>query len=122
MIELVTAVTVVAIVARRLQIPYGTALVVAGLVMSAWQVVPHVELQSEIVLGLFLPILLFEAAINTDATHLREDLMPVGLLSTLGFFSMAGATGTLIHFLLGMSWPVSLLMGVMFSITDTVAV
>lgn len=122
LIELLAAVTAVAIVSRRLQVPYGTALVVAGLVMGVWQVVPQVEMQSEIVLGLFLPILLFEAAINTDATHLREDLLPVGLLSTAGFFSMAGVTGALIHVLLGFSWPVALLMGVMFSITDTVAV
>lgn len=122
LIELLAAVTAVAIVARRLQVPYGTALVVAGLVLGVWRVVPHVEMHSEIVLGLFLPILLFEAAINTDATHLREDLTPVGLLSTVGFFTMAGVSGAAIHFLLGASWPVALLMGVMFSITDTVAV
>lgn len=122
LIELLAAVTAVAIVARRLRVPYGTALVVAGLILGGWQVVPQVELRSEIVLGVFLPILLFEAAINTDATHLREDLVPVGLLSTLGFFSMAGVTGALIHWTLGFAWPVALLMGVMFSITDTVAV
>ncbi len=122
LIELMAAVTAVAIVARRLQVPYGTALVVAGLVLGVWQVVPQVELQSEVVLGLFLPILLFEAAINTDATHLREDLLPVGLLSTAGFLSMAGVTGVVIHALLNFSWPVALLMGVMFSITDTAAV
>ena len=122
LIELLAAAAVVAILARRLRVPYGTALVVAGLLLGQGQFMPHLELQSGVVLGLFLPILLFEAAINTDATHLREDRVAVGLLSTVGFFTMAGVTGGLIHFLLGFTWPVALLMGVMFSITDTVAV
>lgn len=122
LIELMAAVTVVALVSRRFQVPYGTSLVVAGLAMGVYRVLPQVELQSEMVLAIFLPILLFDASINTDAHHLREDLAPVGLLSTAGFVIMASVSGAAIHFLLGMPWAVALLLGVMLSITDTVAV
>lgn len=122
LIELMAAVTAVAIVSRRFQVPYGTSLVVAGLAMGAYRVLPQVELQSELVMGIFLPILLFEASINTDAHHLRQDVLPVGLLATAGFLIMAGVSGAAIHSLLGMPWPVALLLGVMLSITDTVAV
>ena len=121
-LELLFVVTIVAVVAQRLRFPYSTALVVTGLALSYFKVVPDVELQSEIVMNLFLPILLFEAAINTDASHLREDLRPVTLLSTVGFLVMAGVTGTIVHLALGFPWALALLVGTMFSITDTVAV
>ena len=122
LIELLMAVTIVAVVARRLNFPYSTALVVAGLALSYFKVLPDVELQSDMVMNLFLPILLFEAAINTDASHLKGDLKAVSLLSTVGFMVMAGFTGVAIHFLLGFPWALAFLVGTMFSITDTVAV
>jgi CPA1 family monovalent cation:H+ antiporter len=122
LLELLFAVTLVAVFARRLNFPSTTALVVTGLALSSFKLVPGVQLQSDVILNLFLPILLFEAAINTDASHLREDIRPVALLSTVGFVVMAGVTGALLHQLLGLPWAVALLAGTMFSITDTVAV
>lgn len=122
LLELLFAVTLVAVAARRLNIPYTTALVATGLALSFFKLVPGIQLRSEVILNLFLPILLFEAAINMDASHLREDIRPVSLLATVGFVVMMAVTGALLHLLLGMSWPVALLAGTMFSITDTVAV
>lgn len=122
LLEILLAVTVVAVFARRLSFPYSTALVVTGLAMSFFKLVPDVELESGIVLNLFLPVLLFEAALNTDATELREEKRPVALLATLGFAVMAGVTGAVLHAFLGWPWALSLLVGTMFSITDTVAV
>lgn len=121
-LELLFAVTLVAIVAQRLRFPYTTALVVTGLALNYFGLVPDVALPSGIIMNLFLPILLFEAAINTDATHLREEIRPVALLSTVGFFVMAGVTGVLLHHWLDLPWAMAMLMGTMFSITDTVAV
>jgi CPA1 family monovalent cation:H+ antiporter len=122
LLESLFVVTLVAMLAQRLRFPYTTALVVTGLALSYFKVIPDVALPSGIIINLFLPILLFEAAINTDATHLKEDIKPVGLLSTLGFVVMAGVTGALLHFWLSWPWALALLAGTMFSITDTVAV
>lgn len=122
LMELLFVVTVVAMLAQRLRFPYTTALVVTGLALSYFKVVPAMALPGEVILNLFLPILLFEAAINTDASHLKEDIKPVALLSTLGFLVMAGVTGALLHYWLELPWALALLAGTMFSITDTVAV
>jgi CPA1 family monovalent cation:H+ antiporter len=122
LLELLTTATLVALFARRLRVPYVTALVVTGLGLSYFKLVPNVAINSEIILNLFLPVLLFEAAINTDATHLRENVRPVFLLSTAGMLVMTGVTGALVHWLLGYDWPTALLLGSMLSITDTVAV
>jgi CPA1 family monovalent cation:H+ antiporter len=121
-LELLFAVTLVAVVARRFHFPYATALVVAGLVLSTLHVVGEVELPPEFILGVFLPVLLFEAAINTEAIHLRNDVPIIATLSTVGFALMALVTGAIIHLVLGYGWPLALLAGTMFSITDTVAV
>lgn len=122
LLELLLAVTVVAVFARRLSFPYSTALVVAGLAMSYFKLVPDIVLESDIVLNIFLPVLLFEASLNTDAAELRDERRPVALLSTLGFALMAGVTGAVLHATMGWPLALALLVGTMFSITDTVAV
>ncbi|MEB3285326.1 MAG: sodium:proton antiporter [Candidatus Sericytochromatia bacterium] len=121
-LELLGAVTVVALVARRFGFPYGTALVAMGLVLGVTDLVPKVALDAELMLGLFLPILLFDAAISTNSTHLHKDRVSVGLLSTAGVFVSAGISALLIAWALKLPWALALLMGVMFSITDTVAI
>ncbi|MDB5098352.1 MAG: NhaP-type Na+(K+)/H+ antiporter [Cyanobacteria bacterium RYN_339] len=122
LLQLLGTATAVAVVARRLRMPYTTALVLAALAMGSMHLLPAMKLDAEVVIRVFLPILLFEAAINTDATHLRENLTPVTLLATVGMAFMIAVTGAVLHLALGLSWSVALLLGCMLSITDTVAV
>ena len=60
-IELLLVVSIVAIVVRRLRIPYTVALVVVGLLITFQQPL-EVDLTPELILSLFVPPLLFEAA------------------------------------------------------------
>jgi CPA1 family monovalent cation:H+ antiporter len=122
LIEFIAVATVVAVLARRLHVPYSAALVAMGLLLSYFKLLPSATLDPEIVLNLFLPVLLFEAAINTDASRLRENYRPVFLLSTLGMLVMTVVTGGLLHVLLGLPWIIAFLLGSMLSITDTVSV
>lgn len=121
-VVLLAAVTAVTLLAAAVRVPYTTALVLAGLALGTSGSVPPVALGSEVVLGLFLPILLFEASITTNAGHLQEDWLPVGLLATVGVFLSAGVTGAAVCWALGVPPVLGALLGVMFSITDTVAV
>lgn len=122
LLELLATATLVALVARRVRVPYSSALVVTGLVMSALALVPNVALSPDVIIYFFLPVLLFESALNTDATALREHLTPVLLLSTIGMGTMATITGAVLHWGLAWSWPLALLVGSMLAVTDTVAV
>ncbi|MEB3220492.1 MAG: cation:proton antiporter [Candidatus Sericytochromatia bacterium] len=119
---LLAAVTAVTLLAGAIRVPYSTALVLAGVLLGHGGWVPAVALGPEVVLGVFLPILLFEASITTNAAHLREDWLPVGLLSTAGVFASAAVTAALVGWGLGLPGALAALLGVMFSITDTVAV
>lgn len=121
LIILLLVATVVAIASRRLGIPYVTGLVVAGLLIA--ELLPRrIGLDSSLIINLFLPILLFEAAINTDISRLRSTVKPIALLAGPGVVIASGVTATVLKFGLDLSWIPALLGGVILAITDTVSV
>src|SRR5438874_8051454 len=74
----------VAIVARRFRAPYALALVITGLVIGAPRLLPHVHLDPETLFTVFLPPLLFEAAINLPAGPLRRNWKPIAVYALAG--------------------------------------
>lgn len=121
LIILLLVATGVALVSRRLRIPYVTGLVVAGLAVA--ELLPgKIGLDSSLIFNLFLPILLFEAAINTDVSRLRSTIKPIALLAGPGVVIASGVTALILKFGLGLSWIPALLVGVILAITDTVSV
>jgi CPA1 family monovalent cation:H+ antiporter len=88
-IVLLLIATFVALVTQRLRIPYVTGLVLAGLPITE-VLSRRIGLDPSLVLNLFLPILIFEAAINTDISRLRSTFKPIALLAGPGsIFSSA---------------------------------
>lgn len=121
LIILLLVATGVALVSQRLRIPYVTGLVLAGLAIA--NLLPQqVGLDSALILNLFLPILLFEAAINTDVSRLRSTIPPISLLAGPGVLLAAGITAVVLKLVLGLTWIPALLLGVILAITDTVSV
>ena len=72
-IELLMLVSFVAMAVRRLRVPYTVALVVAGLIITFQQPTP-LELAPTLILSLFVPPLVFEAALHLDLVELRRNL------------------------------------------------
>ena len=121
LIILLLVATGVALVSRRLRIPYIAGLVLAGLAIT--ELLPHrIRLDSSLIFNLFLPILLFEAALNTDISRLRSTIKPIALLAGPGILLCAGITSVLLKLELGLDWIPASLVGVMLSITDTALV
>jgi CPA1 family monovalent cation:H+ antiporter len=124
LIILLLVATGVALISRRLRIPYITGLVLAGLAITEiTELLPHrIRLDSSLIFNLFLPILLFEAALNTDISRLRSTIKPIALLAGPGILLCAGITSVLLKLELGLDWIPAALVGVMLSITDTALV
>ncbi|QKQ73237.1 sodium:proton antiporter [Nostoc sp. TCL240-02] len=112
--------TGVALLSRRLGIPYVTGLVLAGLPITELLSRP-IGLNPILVLELFLPILLFEAGINTDVSRLRSTFKPIALLAGPGAVLSSAIIAVLLKFGLGLSWIPALFVGVMLANTDTVS-
>jgi len=62
-----------------------------------------VHISPELILLIFLPALLFEAAWNLRLEHLRENLAPILLLAVPGVVVSVGIAGTVLHY--GIGWP-----------------
>lgn len=121
LIILLLVATGVALISRRLRIPYITGLVLAGLAIT--ELLPdRFRLDSSLIFNLFLPILLFEAAINTDISRLRSTIKPIALLAGPGVLLCAGITSVLLKLELSLGWVPALLIGAILSITDTALV
>lgn len=113
--------TSVALVSRWIRVPYVAGLVLAGLAIT--ELLPQpIGLNSSLVLNLFLPILVFESAINTDISRLRSTIKPISILAGPGVVLSSGVTAMILKWGLGLDWISALLVGVILAITDTVSV
>ncbi|MEM8641967.1 MAG: sodium:proton antiporter [Cyanobacteria bacterium P01_G01_bin.54] len=103
------------------RIPYTLLLVIVGLGL-AFVNVRLVNLSPELILEIFLPPLLFEAAWNIRWRDLRQSLVPVGLFAIVGVvISVLGIAWPVSQFT-GLSLPIALLLGASLSATDPVSV
>lgn len=121
-LELVLLALLVGFVARRVRVHYNVALVVAGVLVGATHLMPPVALSADIVLQLFLPVLLLEAAISTDLRRLRDNLGPILLLALPGLVLTLLVAGGVLRATIGLPLGFGLLLGAILAPTDTIAV
>ena len=120
-IELLLIASLVAIVVRRLHIPYTVALVVVGLFLTTQSPLSF-ELTPELILALFVPPLVFEAAFHLNLTELRRNLTSILMLAVPGVLFTTIIVGGIVSFGTGLSLPIALVFGSLVAATDPVAV
>ncbi len=120
-VELLLLVFVVAMVVHRIKLPYTVALVLVGLGLS-FQNVIHFELTPEIILMLFLPPLVFEAALHIDYGIFRKVITPVLLLAIFGVLITIGVIWGLLTLTGLLDWQTALIFASLIAATDPVAV
>ncbi len=111
----------VAIVVRRIRLPYTVALVLVGLILSFFPNFLGFSVSSDLILAILVPPLVFEATLHIPWRKLKKDLLPVLLLAFGGTLVGTFLVGGLVHFL-GISWAAALAFGALISATDPVAV
>jgi CPA1 family monovalent cation:H+ antiporter len=113
---------VVAMLTRRLRLPYSVGLVAAGIILAILPFAPKVSLTKELIFTALLPPLLFEAAFYIHWEQLRRDFSVVVLLATLGVLVSACVTTIGMHYLARWQWLSALAFGVLIAATDPVSV
>jgi CPA1 family monovalent cation:H+ antiporter len=113
---------IVAMLARRLRLPYTVGLTLAGIVLAFAPTTLDIGLSKELIFTAFLPPLIFEAAFHIRWRELHADLKVVTVLATLGVLLAVAVTVGGLYFLLGWPLPAALLLGVLISATDPVSV
>lgn len=122
MVGLLVAAIFVAMIARRVHLPYTVGLVLMGIILALTRVETEASLTHDFIFDVILPPLLFEAAISLHWNELRRDALPVLILATFGVVISAVVVAAGLVGLLG--WPISsaLVFGVLIAATDPVAV
>src|ERR1022692_3900732 len=113
---------VVAMLTRRLRLPYTAGLVAAGIGLALLPFSPTVSLTRDLIFTGLLPPLIFEAAFQLDWRQLRRDLPVVLALASAGVLLSACVTTLGMHYLAHWEWLSALVFGVLIAATDPVSV
>ncbi len=121
--------TAVALLARRLRLPYTVALVLAGLLLGQLHAFETPHLTQELLFTVFLPGLLFEAAFHLDFALFRRDQTLILSLAVPGVMAAILLTAAilvpaaaLLPLADALTWGHALVFGAMIAATDPIAV
>jgi len=114
--------SVVAIVSRKLHLPYSVGLVAAGIILALLPFNINLPLSRDLIFTIFLPPLVFQAALELRWQHFRENLLVSTLLAFPGVAIAALTVAAGMHFFAGWSWIGAGLFGVLIAATDPVSV
>jgi monovalent cation:H+ antiporter, CPA1 family len=112
----------IAMLTRRLGLPYIVGLVIAGFLIALLPNSPNLPLSRELIFNVLLPPLVFEAALQLDWRRFRHELPLTLTLAFVGVAIAAAVVGGGMHWILGWSWMGALLFGVLIAATDPVSV
>src|ERR1051326_525362 len=114
-------VALIAIVARRIHVPYSILLTIAGVLLALVPRLPVIRLAPELVFNLFLPPLIYPAAVFTSWRDFRANLRPILLLAIALVVVTMTVIAALFHYLTGLPWAVGFVFGALISPPDAVA-
>jgi CPA1 family monovalent cation:H+ antiporter len=121
--------TAVAIVIRRLHIPYTVALVLTGLLLGFFHAIQAPHLTKALLFTVFLPGLIFEAAFHIDFQQFWRNRLTIISLAIPGVIAAIAFTTFLLTPVAGIltygsnfTWQCALVFGALITATDPIAV
>ena len=128
-ILLIVIATAVALVTRRVPVPYTAALVLTGIALAALHLVEPPHLTRELLFAVFLPGLVFEAAFHLSYDDLRQNARAIAALAIPGVAVNIAITAAILmasRALFGTSlelgWRQALTFAAIVAATDPIAV
>src|SRR3954463_2354410 len=109
------------LLAPRLRTATPLLLLLLGLALGFVPELRHIELQPEMVLLIFLPVMLFWESLTTSLRSIRRDFRGIMIMSTLLVVATAFAVAGIAH-ALGIPWAAALLLGAAVAPPDATAV
>jgi monovalent cation:H+ antiporter, CPA1 family len=112
----------IAMISRRVGLPYSAGLVAAGLLIALIPEAPELPLSRDLIFNIFLPPLVFEAALQLPWRDFRRELPVTLTLALVGVGLAALVVAAGLHYGLAWSWIGASLFAVLIAATDPVAV
>jgi monovalent cation/hydrogen antiporter len=119
---LLVCIIALALLAKRFKTPYPIVLVIAGLFLSLMPHMPQIGLNPDVIFLLFLPPLLFSAAVQTSWRDFRYNLVSISMLALgLVSFTVYGVAFASKWILPGFNWHMGIVLGAVVCTTDAIA-
>jgi len=112
----------VAMLTRRVRLPYTVGLVLAGMALYVLQIHIKWHLSKDLIFSVFLPPLVFEAALFINWESFKKDLPVIAVLASAGVMLAAAVTAVGMHYALNWDWGSATIFGILISATDPVSV
>ncbi len=113
----------VAIIVRRIRLPYTVALVLVGLALSFAPNLIDVNISKDLILAVLVPPLLFEAALHLEWSKLRKYLIEILLIALVGTLIGSLIVAYTVSYVLDdIPFAAAIAFGALISATDPVAV
>jgi CPA1 family monovalent cation:H+ antiporter len=112
----------VAMLTRRVHLPYTVGLMLAGMGLYFCHIYIKWHLTKDLIFSVFLPPLVFEAALLIRWREFKRDLPVVALLASVGVLLAAAVTAAGMHYALHWDWGAAVVFGVLIAATDPVSV
>ncbi len=113
---------VIAMISRKVGLPYSVGLVAAGLLIAVTPNAPKFSLSRDLIFNVLLPPLVFEAALQLPWKDFRRELPVTMTLAIVGVAVAAAVVAGGLHYGIGWSWIGAGLFAVLIAATDPVAV
>lgn len=120
-VGMLLVVAVLALLARKIHIPYPILFVIGGLSLGFIPGIPRVHLNPELVFVFFLPPLLYPAALFTSWRDFRANLRPIGLLAIGLVLITTLSIALLAHHFLELPLAAGFVLGAIVSPPDAIA-
>jgi len=112
----------IAMLSRRLGLPYIVGLVVAGFGIALLPNAPALPLSRGLIFNVLLPPLVFEAALQLEWRRFRGELPLTLTLAFAGVAIAAAVVAAGMHYAAGWSWIGAAMFGMLIAATDPVSV
>ncbi|MFM9891049.1 MAG: Na+/H+ antiporter [Rickettsiales bacterium] len=122
LLVILTAICACALFAHRLKLSPPIVFLLGGLALALVPGMPHVSIDPEYMLVIFLPPILTEAAFFTSIRDFRASLRPILQLAIgLVTATSVGVAGTMMGLMPGVSWALGFVLGAIISPPDAAA-
>ena len=119
---ILVAIAVLYALSVKINVPYPTLFVLGGLLLAFVPGLPRIQLEPDLVLLVFLPPLLFIAAIETNFRELRQNIAPITRLAFgLVVFTVVVVAVVAQALVPSIGWAAAITLGAIVAPTDAIA-
>ncbi|MCZ2102369.1 MAG: cation:proton antiporter [Chitinophagales bacterium] len=108
-------------IATKFKKPYPILLLVVGIGVGFFPHFENIDINPEIIFLIFLPPFLYDAAYNISFKEFKRNISVISTLAFALVFITTSVIAIAVHFILGLDWALSFILGAILSPPDAIA-